>query len=1235
MKPPDTPAIALADPPLPVGEPVGDYLIEGEIGAGACGRVYRARHPLLGRTAAIKILHRRLSLDPEMVARFVAEARAANRIHHPGIVDVFAFGSLPTGQHYCVMELLTGLTLDALLARRGAIPLPEALPLLAAVADALDAAHAAGVAHRDLKPANIFLTPLDEGGYRPTLLDFGLAKLIDDEATTPGVTRTGAAVGTPAYMAPEQCLSRPVDARADVYAFALVAWRMLAGEHPFGAESAFEMMAAQIGEPVPDLARRVRGLPTGVARALDAALAKDPAARPASAGAVVARMAAARSAHPRRQIALALAAVFAVAAVGVWLALAGSVADRDPTPAPPAATAAAPPSPTPRPRRPSTPRPRRRAPRRRAPTPRPRRRAPDAAHAPATRAPVPRAPAPPAAPPTPAPCPARRPPLTAACTTSNRGTNDHARPLALLALLLPGCRDLMSIDATGRCGDGVLESTTGEDCDRHALAPGTTCGAPGTPQACRYTCHATPCPADWRCGQDAICRAPSARFTAAGPSTLDADHVSTGDVDGDGLVDLVIIDSTAITVALGDREGRFARQETIPAAVHQGEAWIGDVDGDHRTDITVAGATGVRVYLGRPSGSLTPLPFPTDVLTALPGDVRALPLPGATDRALVFAGDATALRAAVTGLPLDTTALDAALATPGAPTLAPLPDGTLALAPAGARRGARIAPRCTRDACALDVTATFDAPARGPGFSIYDPVATDLDGDGLTDLVVNLGLREPDAIAIAPGRPDGLGPLAAEPWPLRAAMGCPACALPGVIAATAQGHDGPVDLVGLGGVYRTLSTDPLRIEPLPVDLRGRFRAATWVDFNRDGQPDVAALRRGDQIDLLVNAGDRFIAHGADVADRANRFVIGDFDGDLHPDLAALEEGGRLAVLFTGPIGLPRDRVLMSDAAPIVELALRPGTGSQPDGLWAFARTATPGDLLAIPLDGQSTRRMDAPIPFGYSMHAAAAIRHDGQRPLLALGRRGGAWHLLLAHLGDPIGQSIPRVEQLPVDCLPPISLELSLAIADLDGDDRDEAIISGRPGGQPERDPDEWPIRLLRLDDPIRCEALSLPSTAAPPARPRLVDLDGDGALDLLLALTEDPERAGADGRAPGHAVFWGDGRGGLHPEPAIEAGAPLVTPIPIGAHAPPHLAIIRDGHLHLTRYTQGRALTPDPAPVALGPTADTITALHALDADGDGLHDLLLVARDLILYRQTPCDAGPAALGLCDRIEP
>lgn len=813
----------------------------------------------------------------------------------------------------------------------------------------------------------------------------------------------------------------------------------------------------------------------------------------------------------------------------------------------------------------------------------------------------------------------------------------------VLTALLPGCRDLLTIEATGRCGDGVLELERGEDCDTHALGEGTACGPPGSEQACRYTCADTPCPADWQCGTDGICRAPSTRFLAAGSLTVDAERLTPGDVDGDGLVDLVIIDSTAITTAFGDREGRFARVVTVPASVHQGEAAVGDIDGDGRADVTVPSLTGVSVYLGQSVRRLTPLPFPIEVFTELHGQIRAAHLghpPGEAPRSLVFAGDGDGLRAVVTGVVTgaasESDALDDALAgLSGAPTLVELPgagDPVFALAPVGAARGVFVAPVCGAGGCALEVAGQFSAPV-GQSFSALDPVAADLDGDGALDLLVNLGGGPSGALAIARGQGDGgFGALVREPWPVPPRPGCLGCEHVGVIAAGDAVGDALVDFVGPGGVFRTLGLDPLRLEALPLDLRGHLRAARYVDFNLDGRLDIAAVRRGDQVDLLVNDGERFLVHGADVDGLAERLVVGDFDGDLHPDLAVLEAGTRLAVLFADGLGLPRDRVLMSEGSRIEEIALRPGQGSEPDGLWLYARTATAGELVVIPFSGASTRRMDAPIYFPASMHAAAAVRLGEERALVAIGRAMG-WRLFVAQLGEPIGARVPAVSEMAVDCLPDVNVELSLAAADLDGDGRDEVIVTGRPGPQLMGMRTLWPVFVLRLDAAASCRAYEVPAVGAAPAGPVVVDLDGDGALDLLVAL---PATLGADRtQGAGFAVFWGDGAGGFAATPTVEAASAVVTPLRFGRDGPTRLAYVADGRLHLAGFDSARTFNTDAGGIAIGATAETVTAVHALDADGDGLDDLLVVARDLLLFRQQPCDAARAAVGQCARSEP
>ncbi|MGK3981573.1 serine/threonine-protein kinase [Sorangium sp. So ce136] len=276
------PALPGADPDLAPGTPVGEYRIEAKIGVGGFGTVYRAMHPVIGKAAAIKVLSRQCSANPQLVSRFVAEARAVNQIRHRNIIDIFSFGALEDGRHYYVMELLEGMTLDAYRRKRGRLPPAEALPILVKIARALDAAHAAGIAHRDLKPENVFLVFEEDGAIFPKLLDFGIAKLLGESATTAHKTRTGHLIGTPLYMSPEQCRGRNVDHRTDVYSFGILAHELLAGAPPFDGETAFDLLIKHTSEPAPP----VSSLDTRLSPALDAPLLrmleKDPESRPAS-----------------------------------------------------------------------------------------------------------------------------------------------------------------------------------------------------------------------------------------------------------------------------------------------------------------------------------------------------------------------------------------------------------------------------------------------------------------------------------------------------------------------------------------------------------------------------------------------------------------------------------------------------------------------------------------------------------------------------------------------------------------------------------------------------------------------------------------------------------------------------------------------------------------------------------------------------------------------------------------
>jgi len=239
--------------PALIGAVIGNYQIVRKLGEGGMGVVYLGQHTLLGRRAAIKVLLPTLSARPDIVNRFFNEARAVTTISDPGIVQVFDFGYHTDGSAFIVMEFLEGEPLDRRLARLGKLPSVEALRLCRQIASSLAAAHAQHIIHRDLKPENIFLVRDGEvaSGERSKILDFGIAKLSDEH---PGKvkTTTGALMGTPIYMSPEQCRGlAELDHRSDIYALGCVLFHLLTGRPPFEGEGMGDIIAAHIREPAP------------------------------------------------------------------------------------------------------------------------------------------------------------------------------------------------------------------------------------------------------------------------------------------------------------------------------------------------------------------------------------------------------------------------------------------------------------------------------------------------------------------------------------------------------------------------------------------------------------------------------------------------------------------------------------------------------------------------------------------------------------------------------------------------------------------------------------------------------------------------------------------------------------------------------------------------------------------------------------------------------------------------
>ncbi|HTJ41485.1 MAG TPA: serine/threonine-protein kinase [Kofleriaceae bacterium] len=257
---------------------IGDWLIDRQIGAGGMGTVYAATHAIIGKRAAIKVVRAEQIANTRAADRFVQEARIVNSIGHPNIVDIFHIGWLDDQRPYLVMELLTGRTLGRRL--MDGHPLPqETIGILVQICEALTFAHAHGVVHRDLKPQNIFLVETPAGTV-VKLLDWGVAKLMDKDSEADTFTATGALVGTPHYIAPEQARAKAVDGRADVYSLGAIAYELFLGRPPFVADNIADLITMHLREPPPPPHELWPDIPAALEQLLLSMLAKTADGRP-------------------------------------------------------------------------------------------------------------------------------------------------------------------------------------------------------------------------------------------------------------------------------------------------------------------------------------------------------------------------------------------------------------------------------------------------------------------------------------------------------------------------------------------------------------------------------------------------------------------------------------------------------------------------------------------------------------------------------------------------------------------------------------------------------------------------------------------------------------------------------------------------------------------------------------------------------------------------------------------
>ena len=298
----------MTDSPIPVANPAAvptdpsllarvtevlapAYVVEREVGRGGMGIVYRARDARLKRAVAVKVLPPELAFRTEIRTRFLREAEMAAQLSHPNIVPIYTVDE-QGGLVYFVMAFVDGETLGNRLAARGRLPIDEVRTMLRQIADALAFAHAKGVIHRDIKPDNILLSADSD---RAIVTDFGIARAVDDSPTDPNgapagtrLTGTGVALGTPAYMSPEQCAGdRTIDGRSDLYALGVLAYHMLTGSPPFlGGNSASILVKHLTEQPVPVTDRRP-DVPADLAAIVMRLLQKNPADRFPDAAALI------------------------------------------------------------------------------------------------------------------------------------------------------------------------------------------------------------------------------------------------------------------------------------------------------------------------------------------------------------------------------------------------------------------------------------------------------------------------------------------------------------------------------------------------------------------------------------------------------------------------------------------------------------------------------------------------------------------------------------------------------------------------------------------------------------------------------------------------------------------------------------------------------------------------------------------------------------------------------------
>lgn len=254
----------------------GRYELLGEIGSGGMSVIYKARHQVMNKLVAIKMLHPHLIKNKAMM-RFQQEAKAASSLRHPNIISIHDFGTTEQDQPFMVMDFVEGTNCADLIAEQGPLPLPRALEIFSQLCSALEHAHKHGVLHRDLKPSNVMIVN-SEKDLHVLLVDFGIAKILDSDSSVHQLTQTGELFGSPLYMSPEQCLGQNLDVRSDIYSLGCVFYELLTGKPPLAGQSVMETVLMHINDTPKTLTEALpeRTFPESFERFVAKLLATDP-----------------------------------------------------------------------------------------------------------------------------------------------------------------------------------------------------------------------------------------------------------------------------------------------------------------------------------------------------------------------------------------------------------------------------------------------------------------------------------------------------------------------------------------------------------------------------------------------------------------------------------------------------------------------------------------------------------------------------------------------------------------------------------------------------------------------------------------------------------------------------------------------------------------------------------------------------------------------------------------------